>query len=72
MAEIEALDATIPWVQYKITGANVEQRRDGGHWEFQSLRTDLDQTPLIEWPKDELEIIPWHIEDLDMAEIEKI
>ncbi len=72
MAEIAELDKQIPWVQYRIKGANAEQRHDGEHWEFQSLHADLAGKPLIEWTIEELQRIPWRIEDLGLATIEKI
>lgn len=72
MSEIAELDKQIPWVHYKIKGANPEQRRDGEHREFQSLHTDLADKPLSEWTIEELQRIPWHIEDLNIATIEKI
>lgn len=72
MRQVEELDKKIPWVHYKITGMNVEARRDGVVWEFQSLDPDLAEKPLIEWTTEELRRIPWNIEDLDLAEIEKL
>jgi len=71
-AKVETLDAIIPWVHYKVTGANVEQRRDGGHFEFQSLDGNLDKKPLSEWTENELERIPYYIEDIDIAIVSKV
>jgi len=70
-AELEEIDTLIPWVHYAIIDSTTEHRRDGVELKFSHIRNDLDQKPLSEWTEEELNMLPYDIEDIDLAQIIK-